>query len=153
MLSRLSSLLSIMSRLWSPLLALKYKHWVFSSSGRYLMVVHERKVGDGKSAWGEYKIHHHQKHLYIFALLFWWVERGWRGIIDLSCSTHPWCKVWARIMAMSSTLDWLLSVNCLKLTSVCLYTGFRLCVWTLPSRSVTSWNSKLNTELQTLKVW
>ena len=36
---------------------------------------------------------------------------------------------------MSSTLLWLLSVSCLKLTSVCLYTGFLLWVDTLGSRS------------------
>ena len=45
--------------------------------------------------------------------------------------THPW----PLITAMSSTLLWLLSVSCLKLTSVCLYTGFLLCVDTRGSRS------------------
>ena len=41
----------------------------------------------------------------------------------------------SRMTAMSSTLDWLLSVSCLKLTSGCLYTGLLLWVGTLSSRS------------------
>ena len=50
---------------------------------------------------------------------------------DYGAVTHPW----PLITAMSSTLLWLLSVSCLKLTSVCLYTGFLLWVDTRGSRS------------------
>ena len=51
--------------------------------------------------------------------------------MEFSAWTHPW----PLITAMSSTLLWLLSVSCLKLTSVCLYTGFLLWVDTRGSRS------------------